>query len=64
MRASGSDENLQLKPARKFTLEAALEYVEDDEWVEITPSNVRLRKMLLKESDRKRANRTALAAKG
>ena len=64
MRASGSDENLQLKPARKFTLEAALEYVEDDEWVEITPSNVRLRKMLLKESDRKRANRAALAAKG
>ena len=58
MRASGSDENLQLKPARIFSLESALEYVEDDEWVEITPANIRLRKMLLKESDRKRAGRS------
>jgi len=57
MRASGTDDNVMLKPARQFTLESALEYVEDDEWVEITPSHIRLRKMLLKESDRKRANR-------
>ena len=63
MRASGTDENVQLKPARLFSLESALEYVEDDEWVEITPSCIRLRKMLLKESDRKRSNRAALATK-
>lgn len=63
IRAAGSDENILLKPARLFSLESALEYVEDDEWVEITPSNIRLRKMLLKESDRKRANRAALANK-
>ena len=59
MRASGSDENIQLKPARKFSLEAALEYVEDDELVEITPTKIRLRKMLLKETDRKRKSRAA-----
>ena len=63
IRAAGSDENILLKPARLFSLESALEYVEDDEWVEITPSNIRLRKLLLKESDRKRANRAALANK-
>lgn len=63
IRASGSDENIMLKPARQFSLESALEYVEDDEWVEITPTNIRLRKMLLKESDRKRAGRAAMAAK-
>ncbi|MDG1872792.1 MAG: translational GTPase TypA [Mariniblastus sp.] len=62
MRASGTDENVQLKPARLFSLESALEYVEDDEWVEITPGCIRLRKMLLKESDRKRAGRAALSA--
>ena len=63
MRASGTDDNIILKPARLFTLESALEYVEDDEWVEITPGNIRLRKMLLKESDRKRAGRASLALK-
>jgi len=59
MRASGSDENILLKPPRIFSLESALEYVEDDELVEITPSQIRLRKMLLKENDRKRADRAA-----
>ncbi|MDA8564302.1 translational GTPase TypA [Mariniblastus sp.] len=59
MRASGSDENIQLKPPRQFSLEAALEYVQDDEWVEVTPSTIRLRKQLLKESDRKRSGRAA-----
>jgi len=63
MRASGTDDNILLKPARLFSLESALEYVEDDEWVEITPGNIRLRKMLLKESDRKRAGRAAMATK-
>jgi GTP-binding protein len=54
MRASGNDENIQLKPPRKFTLEAALEYIEDDELVEITPTQIRMRKTFLKETDRKR----------
>ncbi|MDR2762163.1 MAG: translational GTPase TypA [Planctomycetaceae bacterium] len=57
MRASGSDKNIILKPARKFTLEEALEFIEDDELVEVTPSIIRLRKIILKEIDRKRANR-------
>ncbi|MEL7498948.1 MAG: translational GTPase TypA [Planctomycetota bacterium] len=57
IRAAGSDENILLKPPRQFSLEAALEYVEEDEWVEITPENIRLRKILLKQSDRKRAIR-------
>lgn len=57
LRASGSDKNIILKPARKFTLEEALEFIEDDELVEVTPSIIRLRKIILKEVDRKRANR-------
>src|SRR5688572_16546097 len=57
MRASGSDDNILLKPPRKMDLEAALEYIEDDELVEITPTQIRLRKMLLKEHDRRRENR-------
>ena len=61
MRASGSDENILLKPPRHFSLEDALEYVEEDELVEITPTKIRLRKYLLKESDRKRKSRAAAA---
>jgi GTP-binding protein len=57
MRASGTDDNILLKPPRKMELEAALEYIEDDELVEITPTQIRLRKMLLKEQDRRRADR-------
>jgi GTP-binding protein len=57
MRASGSDENILLKPPRKMDLEAALEYIEDDELVEVTPSSIRLRKMLLSENDRRRQQR-------
>ena len=60
MRASGSDENILLKPARKMSLEAALEYIEDDELVEITPTQIRIRKGLLKASDRKRMARVAI----
>lgn len=60
IRASGSDENILLKPPRKFSLEASLEYVEDDELVEITPTKIRLRKILLSENDRKRASRVAV----
>jgi len=59
MRASGSDENVILKPARILYLEAALEYIEDDELVEITPQTIRLRKISLKESDRRRQGRSA-----
>jgi GTP-binding protein len=54
MRASGSDENILLKPPREITLEVALEYIEDDEYVEVTPKVVRLRKIGLTEADRKR----------
>jgi len=57
MRASGSDRNILLKPPRIMTLEMALEYIEEDELVEITPTHIRLRKILLTENDRKRASR-------
>ncbi|WP_067142410.1 translational GTPase TypA [Oceanivirga salmonicida] len=54
MRASGSDDNVKLAPAKKFTLELALEYISDDELVEITPKYLRLRKKILSETERKR----------
>ncbi|MDR3233228.1 MAG: translational GTPase TypA [Planctomycetaceae bacterium] len=57
MRASGSDKNIILKPARKFTLEEALEFIEADELVEVTPGIIRLRKIVLKEVDRRKLNR-------
>ena len=61
IRAAGSDENVILKPPRDLSLEAALEYIEEDELVEVTPENIRLRKIVLKESDRRRLNRNAAA---
>ncbi|HBO46346.1 MAG TPA: translational GTPase TypA [Planctomycetaceae bacterium] len=57
MRASGSDRNILLKPPRILSLEAALEYIEDDELVEVTPTEIRLRKIILKQVDRRRAAR-------
>ena len=57
MRASGSDENMMLKPPREMSLEQALEYIEDDEFVEVTPKIIRLRKMILTEVGRKRSTR-------
>jgi GTP-binding protein len=57
MRAAGSDKNILLKPPRLLTLEIALEYIESDEFVEITPSKIRLRKKELSEEGRKRAER-------
>jgi GTP-binding protein len=57
MRASGSDDNIMLKPARRLSLEAALEYIEEDELVEVTPSEIRLRKTILSETDRRRESR-------
>jgi GTP-binding protein len=59
MRASGSDDNIVLQPPRRLSLEEALEYIADDELVEVTPGNVRLRKKLLTEADRRRAGRKA-----
>lgn len=59
MRAAGSDENLILTPPIKFTLEQALEFIDDDELVEVTPKTIRLRKKLLSENDRKRASRSS-----
>jgi GTP-binding protein len=57
MRTTSSDENIILKPARKMTLEQALEYIEEDELVEATPTSIRLRKDLLTEHERRRSNR-------
>ncbi|MEY3322394.1 MAG: hypothetical protein RLZZ417_1977 [Bacteroidota bacterium] len=54
MRASGSDDKLKLVPPRRFSLEEALEYIQEDEFVEATPNSLRLRKIYLKEHDRKR----------
>jgi GTP-binding protein len=61
MRASGSDKSIILKPPRRMTLELALEYIEEDELVEITPTAIRLRKMYLKENDRKKQARQSAA---
>ena len=51
MRASGKDETIQLTPALKFTLEQALEFIDDDELVEVTPKSIRLRKKFLNENE-------------
>ena len=61
IRAAGSDRNILLKPPRILSLEAALEYIADDELVEITPGSLRLRKMLLSQTARKRAGRQLAA---
>lgn len=54
MRASGSDEKMKIAPPQKHTLEEALEYIQADEYVEVTPKSIRLRKIYLNENDRKR----------
>jgi len=59
IRASGSDEALTLSPKITFTLEQALEFIDDDELVEVTPKSIRIRKKHLTENDRKRASRAA-----
>ena len=59
IRAAGTDENLILTPPVKFSLEQALEYINDDELVEVTPNHLRLRKRYLLEHERKRASREA-----
>jgi GTP-binding protein len=55
VRAAGSDDKARIAPAIKFSLEEALEYIQEDEYVEVTPEHLRLRKILLKETDRKRS---------
>jgi GTP-binding protein len=57
IRAAGSDENIVLTPPIKYSLEQALEFIDDDELLEVTPANIRLRKKILSESGRKRASR-------
>ncbi len=57
MRASGSDEMIILTPHINFSLEQSLEFIEDDELVEVTPNNIRIRKRFLKEHERKRSNK-------
>jgi GTP-binding protein len=59
VRASGTDENIVLTPAVKFSLEQALEFIDDDELVEVTPQTIRIRKKELKENDRKRTARAS-----
>ena len=62
MRASGSDDKVKLAPPVVFTLEEALEYIQDDEYVEVTPKSIRLRKVYLKEHERKRAKNSSSMA--
>jgi GTP-binding protein len=59
MRSKSTDENIQLEPPRELTLEGALEYIEEDELIEVTPQSIRLRKRLLDASDRKKVSREA-----
>ena len=54
MRAASADKSIILKPPRQMTLEQALEYIEEDELVEVTPTAIRMRKMFLKEADRRK----------
>jgi GTP-binding protein len=59
MRTTASDENIQLEPPRELTLEGALEYIDEDELIEVTPSSIRLRKRFLSANDRKKLSREA-----
>jgi GTP-binding protein len=62
MRTTASDDNVILEPPRQITLEYALEYIEEDELIEITPAVIRLRKRMLAATDRKKAARAAARA--
>ncbi len=57
MRASGTDEAVRLTPIRKMTLEDCLDYIGSDEYVEVTPSSLRIRKKFLTETERKRGGK-------
>jgi len=56
MRAAGSDQNVKIAPKKTFSLEEALEYIQKDEYLEVTPSSIRMRKILLSEQDRKKSS--------
>lgn len=60
VRSAGADDKMKIAPAIKFSLEEALEYIQKDEYVEVTPGSIRLRKIILTESNRKRAANPAL----
>ena len=60
VRASGTDRALKIAPARKMSLEESLEYIADDELVEVTPENIRLRKFYLTEVARKRLKKRGI----
>jgi GTP-binding protein len=55
MRASGTDNNVKIAPKVNFSLEDAMEYIQKDEYLEITPKSIRMRKIYLDENERKRA---------
>ena len=57
MRASGSDGTTQIVPKIQLSLEEALEYIQEDEFVEVTPKSIRLRKIILDENERKKAQK-------
>jgi len=57
MRSSGADDKIRIAPAIKFSLEEALEYIQSDEYVEVTPGSLRVRKVMLNETDRKRSGK-------
>jgi GTP-binding protein len=59
IRAAGSDENILLTPPIKMSLEQALEFIDDDELVEVTPQSIRIRKKFLQEHERKKASRAS-----
>jgi len=61
MRASGTDEKMNIAPAVKFSLEEAMEYIQEDEYVELTPKSIRMRKTILNENDRKRVSKSVSA---
>lgn len=61
MRSSGADAKIKMIPPLRFTLEEALEYIQEDEYVEVTPTTIRVRKVFLKEHERKRFKNPAIA---
>jgi GTP-binding protein len=62
MRTTASDENIKLEPPRKLTLELALEFIEEDELIEVTPDGLRLRKRALDANERRKASKRKVAA--
>ena len=58
MRAAGSDDNSKIAPPKRFSLEEAMEYIQKDEYLEITPKNIRMRKIYLDENTRNRMAKT------